>query len=1286
LSWWKKLVQLSQSVLKGEVIVKNPELLDTEFLEAVMSLFGPVSEVDDGLSVGLIRYVIDGESDEVLLKLSGAKAAAEKLGYSTNPLHYFGAGTEARLARAMVVQKGSRVPSAVWVRFARTMAAAARAAGPVTVQSEYPDWVPALISEVVFSYHDRNRIKQYWQPWTADRLEEIFVSDELPGDLLIVPMLDKQAGQMFHGPYSYMTNFHLQAFTQLDKYFQKYPARIKSFLAGQTGAEERVFALKVLSELKFDFSPIPESIVQIGTGSSKSAREAALPLLMTCRAAARPLLEQMLKESSAAERNEVVGVLWRLFGKESSETLQKHLEVEKSDRVRQTIERHLSVPEATVGVDASTMQLPPCQVEIGEFALSPETRKHLHAHFNKGLDALKKHYEQQMKQWDSPERPQWMRAKPVPPEPLAEDKERKILRFVEGSDPTPGYSQGQADNMMHILLRSSGAPTGEWLASPEIKLIHIVRLCYVLQNLQIHARGLEFQSLIWYDLSCLEAYRSQCQTPFGLRELDMAVASLPGSAPGLVLDGFLRLNNKWQSFCDWEPEAIWPAYAEHPELLRNIILSKASAPDYYSFGAKRQNTFRVLAMFPQVPDEFMTLLWDLALGEGKSDRPMAQAALAAAPNKVEKIKGSLQDGKAEIRAAAAEWLGKLGETSAIEPIKRAFAKEKSEMVKGVFMLALDALHADVDEFLDRDELAAEARAGIAKKRPKGMEWVPLESLPKLHWQDNGKELDPGIVQWWVVQCIQQKHPMCGPILKRYLSMCRKQEVSALARYILSAWIARDTGTLSSEEAAEKARQETDKLWNQYGSQKYFTDIYGGIKDNLYKQIFQKTSTDCIHSAIDQKGMLALVAAGGDADCVKMCEQYIRTWYGMRAAQCKSLVEALACMDHPLALQSLLAFANRFRTKSIKQTAEEQVQAIAERRGWTIDELADRTIPDGGFERPLDENGAPLGDEAILVLDFGPRQFEVRLDDELEPVITVAGEAKPLKNLPAPGKNDDEVKAAAAKKTLSDAKKVVKEVVKRQKERFYEAVCTQRSWLAGDWQRYLCQHPVCGRLCVRLAWAAYAPAPSEAPGKGEFLGCFRPLADGSLTNEEDEEIKLPEDAIVVLAHTCNTPAELGERWLKHFQDYDVPVLFQQFGRPIYNLPDKKAKATEVSDFEGHMLTTFKLRGKATKLGYVRGEAEDGGCFFVYRKSFSSLSIQAVLEFTGSCLPEQDVPAALMSLYFLTIQQDREQSHWQPAKMPLSKVPPVLLSECYNDIKQIAAEGSGYDPNWKDKGYF
>ena len=37
------------------------------------------------------------------------------------------------------------------------------------------------------------------------------------------------------------------------------------------------------------------------------------------------------------------------------------------------------------------------------------------------------------------------------------------------------------------------------------------------------------------------------------------------------------------------------------------------------------------------------------------------------------------------------------------------------------------------------------------------------------------------------------------------------------------------------------------------------------------------------------------------------------------------------------------------------------------------------------------------------------------------------------------------------------------------------------------------------------------------------------------------------------------------------------------------------------------------------------------------------------------------------------------------VPLGEVPAVLLSECYNDLRTIAAGGTGHDPAWEKRVY-
>ena len=283
------------------------------------------------------------------------------------------------------------------------------------------------------------------------------------------------------------------------------------------------------------------------------------------------------------------------------------------------------------------------------------------------------------------------------------------------------------------------------------------------------------------------------------------------------------------------------------------------------------------------------------------------------------------------------------------------------------------------------------------------------------------------------------------------------------------------------------------------------------------------------------------------------------------------------------------------------------------------------------------------------------------------------EGKTLKSLPEPRKDDDEAKATAAKKIFSAAKKELKTILTMQRDRLYEAMCTQRTWPFEDWSVYLNRHPIVGRFCQQLVWAVVRNE------KTAIL--FRPLPDGSLTDAADEPVLLKDGEVVRIAHECQVTPEQSQTWREHLKDYEVEPLFEQFGRQNFTASQEQLQATELMDFHGHLLEAFKLRGRATKLGYSRGETQDGGWFYNYQKRFPTLGILVVLEFTGNSLPEENRTAALTEFHF-----DRfgpEAQIGEGAKMALSEVPAVLLSECWNDLRQIAAEGTGFDPDWEKK---
>jgi hypothetical protein len=821
-----------------------------------------------------------------------------------------------------------------------------------------------------------------------------------------------------------------------------------------------------------------------------------------------------------------------------------------------------------------------------------------------------------------------------------------------------------------LIFKEISAPLATLWQRPEFQQIHLVRFLIQIGGLSPDSTDDVRHHLFGHWLENLVVAYHRAHPDASLRGFGAAFTATGLDADRLGKDLLFRYGPARIPYGISRDKA-WPYWMEHLELLEQAFApaSKDFMQRYYQREA-RARAFDVLSAFPYPPPRLQPLLWDLALGS-KSERALAQECLANASDKLERLIAALAGGSAESRFAAAEWLGRLGEKSAVEPLLAAFKREKTEATKGAMLAALEVLGAPVEQFLDRAGLLKEAEKGLSKGVPEELNWFPFDQLPMAHWQDNGKKLDPLIVKGWLVQGFKLKNPEPGALLRRYCAGLRASEREAMGQFILEAWIAEDTAAIPRDEAEKRAKAHAQSMmhavqyWKQQAQNHPQSPTVALLQTALtqeqyYAQALPNFLKQPKGSAVASKGVLSVAGACVGAAAASTANRYLKEWYGQRAAQCRALLQMLAWVEHRTATQLLLAVGSRFRTKSIQEEANAQAQALAERKGWTVAELADRTIPSAG----LDENG-------VMTINYGPRQFTATLDEDLDFALADA-EGKPLKALPDPRKDDDEALAAEAKKNFSAAKKELKSVLTMQRDRLYEAMCTQRIWPIEDWNLYLSRHPIMRHHCQRLVWATIRD--------DKVVQLFRPLADGSLTDAADEPVNPGPNELVRVAHECQVTPEQSQVWRQHFKDYDVETLFDQFGRQNFKLSVENQADTDVADFQGHVLEAFKLRGWATKLGYTRGQAQDGGWFLDYHKRFPTLGLEATIEFTGNSLPEENRKVALTVLHFDRVSEDAE-SFGDGAKMSLSEVPPVLLSECWNDVRSIAAEGPGFDASWE-----
>ena len=806
------------------------------------------------------------------------------------------------------------------------------------------------------------------------------------------------------------------------------------------------------------------------------------------------------------------------------------------------------------------------------------------------------------------------------------------------------------------------------LQNKDIELIHVIRLLWIINRV-----GASYYSIFRF---AVEYYRRFHGYSFDLRELASAMDIVGCGTSHLLTIG---QTPEWEKPDDgvfvWEGSAIWPYYAERIFLLERPILGIKDPEETYHYRVEVKDMVRallILGAFPEPPNHLQPRLWELALGKVKRYQLPAQSCLNKLPDIIDLLMERFAIEKREPFLIVVNWLGRLGPTRCGEKVVLILTdrleKEKDPIIRVTLTEALENLGVPGDQLMNPDTMMQEAAAAMKKGIPKALEWFPFHQLPSVRWENSGEPVDPVIIQWLIIQSYHLKSPEPISLFERYAVLFVSRDREILGRFVLENWISRDTVIISREEAQEMVFQNYR-----------LTDRSKLDSPNIIRLINEQMRSTK-YSSTGEQGILAVSSAFCSSDVVPQISQYITKWYGYKWRQCVALVNVLSWIASPLAIQYLLKIADKFRTKSIREEAAKQVKLLAERNGWTVDQLGDRTIPRGGF----DENRE-------LVLDTGERTFTARLDTNFK-VKLFNQDGKEIRSLPAPRTGEDEKRVKEEKKAFSTAKATVKTTVTEQTNRLYEALCTQRTWTLDEWQTYLLAHPIMGILCQRLVWDMIRNTETEGEKSGTLITTFRPLEDGTLTDVNDEDVPFMTDALIRLAHSSNSNVgeEAGIGWRRHFKDYKVSPLFDQFPTSSYTLPENMREEFEIEDFLGHVVHARTLRKEAKNLGYIKGP-EDEKWFYEFRKKLPNLRLEVNLGFSGYASWDEDTNIALKKLYFTKIPEGgagggEAMTDDMGNVVKLEEVPPVLLSEAWGHMKMISEKGTGYDPDWqKHTGY-
>ncbi|WP_431732940.1 DUF4132 domain-containing protein [Escherichia albertii] len=317
-------------------------------------------------------------------------------------------------------------------------------------------------------------------------------------------------------------------------------------------------------------------------------------------------------------------------------------------------------------------------------------------------------------------------------------------------------------------------------------------------------------------------------------------------------------------------------------------------------------------------------------------------------------------------------------------------------------------------------------------------------------------------------------------------------------------------------------------------------------------------------AKDNWAFLAL-SIFGDESTVRDLMPLILAWpQEGKSARAVSGLNILTQIGNDMALMQLHHISQRAKSRPLRDSAMEYLQTVADNRGLSQEELEDRLVPTLGLDNPQ-----------ALIFDFGPRQFSVRFDENLNPVIYDQQNVR-QKSVPRLRADDDPLKAPEALTQLKGLKKDATQVSKNLLPRLETALRTTRRWSLADFHSLFVNHPFTRLVAQRLIWGIY---PANEPRL--LLNAFRVAAEGEFCNVQDEPIILPPDALIGIAHPLEMSAEMRSEFAQLFADYEIMPPVRQLTRRTVLLTPDEATSSSLNRWEGKSATVGQLMGMRYK---------------------------------------------------------------------------------------------------------
>ncbi len=408
--------------------------------------------------------------------------------------------------------------------------------------------------------------------------------------------------------------------------------------------------------------------------------------------------------------------------------------------------------------------------------------------------------------------------------------------------------------------------------------------------------------------------------------------------------------------------------------------------------------------------------------------------------------------------------------------------------------------------------------------------------------------------------------------------------------------------------------------------------------------------------------------GGDRSLDTVKERTLSWPLCARGALACAAVDALALSRDPSGLMFVYDISRKSRFRQLRRVARDTVGRIAERRGMTVDELADGILPDFGF----DERG-------VRRFEIAGRVYEAALTDGLEVEITDgAGRAV---SIAEDGADGGALQDACA--PLHGFVKRVRGFADMQKRRFEEMIESGKTKRFDRLCRLLGGNIFARVLAKGLVWGVYRDGnPDELLLYREGVGFVDMLGSAAA---------LGDDARVGLVHPVELEGNTAGMLLKAFERQGVTQPVAQLARKVVRVSEDEKKEYASKVFGGRVVRTASLGPALRKRGWFIGEVLDGGCYYDMYKTDGESKLGARLEFEGMTADAADVETVVRNVVFFDASEFSEKTDYtveavEETVMFLGDVPKRFFSEVMNDVEQATCGYLTVDEEWEKIEYF